>query len=109
MIASHGGTGAQDRRFPVLAAPFHSPAPGTGQADESTRVSSLAFNATTGSKALKEFISRREQRRILELFGSLEWDEKSKSRSSLLFMLISDIETLGFRSLVIQNKAQSRL
>jgi len=28
------------------------------------------------TKALKEFISRREQRRILELFGSLEWDEK---------------------------------
>ena len=26
------------------------------------------------TKALKEFISRREQRRILELFGSLEWD-----------------------------------
>ena len=28
------------------------------------------------TKALKEFISRREQRRILELFGSLEWDDK---------------------------------
>ena len=28
------------------------------------------------TKALKEFISRREQRRILELFGSLEWDEE---------------------------------
>jgi len=27
------------------------------------------------TKALKEFISRREQRRILDLFGSLEWDE----------------------------------
>lgn len=27
------------------------------------------------TKALKEFISRREQRRILELFGTLEWDE----------------------------------
>ena len=27
------------------------------------------------TKALKEFISRREQRRILELFGMLEWDE----------------------------------
>jgi Arc/MetJ family transcription regulator len=27
------------------------------------------------TKALKEFISRREQRRILELFHSLEWDE----------------------------------
>jgi hypothetical protein len=28
------------------------------------------------TKALKEFISRREQRRILELFSSLEWDDK---------------------------------
>jgi hypothetical protein len=27
------------------------------------------------TKALKEFIARREQRRILELFGTLEWDE----------------------------------
>jgi hypothetical protein len=27
------------------------------------------------TKALKEFISRREQLRILELFGTLEWDE----------------------------------
>jgi len=36
------------------------------------------------TKALKEFISRREQRRILELFGSLEWDEEynyTKERS----------------------------
>jgi len=28
------------------------------------------------TKDLKEFISRREQRRILELFGTLEWDGK---------------------------------
>jgi Arc/MetJ family transcription regulator len=27
------------------------------------------------TKALKEFILRREQKRILELFGTLEWDE----------------------------------
>ena len=27
------------------------------------------------TQALKEFISRREQRRILELFGKLEWNE----------------------------------
>jgi len=27
------------------------------------------------TKALKEFISRREQRSILDLFGTLEWDE----------------------------------
>jgi hypothetical protein len=28
------------------------------------------------TKALKEFISRREQRRILDLFNTLEWDEE---------------------------------
>jgi Arc/MetJ family transcription regulator len=28
------------------------------------------------TKALREFISRREQRHILELFGTMEWDEK---------------------------------
>jgi hypothetical protein len=26
------------------------------------------------TKALKEFIARREQRRLVELFGTLEWD-----------------------------------
>jgi len=26
------------------------------------------------TKALKEFIARREQRRLLELFGGLDWD-----------------------------------
>ena len=26
------------------------------------------------TKALQEFIGRREQRRVLELFGALEWD-----------------------------------
>jgi Arc/MetJ family transcription regulator len=26
------------------------------------------------TKALKEFIARREQKRLAELFGSLEWD-----------------------------------
>ena len=28
------------------------------------------------TKALKEFIARREQRRLLDLFGSLEWDAR---------------------------------
>jgi Arc/MetJ family transcription regulator len=27
------------------------------------------------TKALEEFISRRQQKRLLELMGSLEWDE----------------------------------
>ena len=37
--------------------------------------------------ALKEFVARREQARILDLFGTLEWDEsfdykKERSRSN---------------------------
>jgi Arc/MetJ family transcription regulator len=28
------------------------------------------------TKALKEFIARREQRRIFDLFGALEWDNE---------------------------------
>lgn len=28
------------------------------------------------TKALKEFIARRQQRRLLELIGKLEWDEE---------------------------------
>jgi hypothetical protein len=28
----------------------------------------------TVTRALEEFIARREQRRVVELFGSLEWD-----------------------------------
>ena len=27
------------------------------------------------NKALREFVARREQRRLLELFGTLDWDE----------------------------------
>lgn len=29
----------------------------------------------TIEKALREFITRRDQKRILDLFGTLEWDE----------------------------------
>ena len=42
----------------------------------------------TVNKALREFIARREQARLLELFGTLDWDdefdykrERSRSRS----------------------------
>lgn len=30
----------------------------------------------TVNKALREFIARREQARLLELFGALDWDDK---------------------------------
>jgi hypothetical protein len=38
------------------------------------------------TRALEEFVARREQRRIVELFGSLEWDtgfdyKRERSRS----------------------------
>jgi len=38
------------------------------------------------TRALEEFIARREQRRLIELFGSLEWDtgfdyKRERSRS----------------------------
>ena len=29
----------------------------------------------TVNKALREFVARREQRNLLELFGTLDWDE----------------------------------
>ena len=29
----------------------------------------------TVDRALREFVARREQRRLLELFGALDWDE----------------------------------
>ena len=29
----------------------------------------------TVNKALREFLARREQRNLLELFGTLDWDE----------------------------------
>jgi len=29
----------------------------------------------TVNKALREFVARREQRRLLEFFGTLDWDE----------------------------------
>jgi hypothetical protein len=32
------------------------------------------------TRALEEFIARRSEKRLLELFGKLEWDEKERSR-----------------------------
>ena len=44
--------------------------------EKALEVSGERTKTAAVTKALKEFISRREQRRILELFGSLEWDEE---------------------------------
>jgi hypothetical protein len=43
--------------------------------EKALKVSGEKTKKAAVTKALKEFISRREQRRVLELFGSLEWDE----------------------------------
>ncbi len=37
-------------------------------------VSGEKTKKATVTRALKEFIARREQKRLLELFGALEWD-----------------------------------
>jgi hypothetical protein len=43
--------------------------------DKALAVSGEKTKKAAVTKALREFISRREQKRILELFGTLEWDE----------------------------------
>ena len=42
--------------------------------DRALEVSGETTKKATVTIALKEFIARREQRRLLELFGSLDWD-----------------------------------
>ena len=44
--------------------------------DKALEVSGEKTKKAAVTKALKEFIARREQRRILELFGTLDWDEE---------------------------------
>jgi hypothetical protein len=53
--------------------------------EKALKVSGEKTKKAAVTRALKEFISRREQRRILELFGALEWDaeydyKKERSR-----------------------------
>jgi len=42
--------------------------------DRALEVSGETTKKAAVTIALKEFIARREQKRLLELFGSLEWD-----------------------------------
>lgn len=42
--------------------------------EEALRVSGETTKKAAVTKALQEFIARRRQKRILELFGSLDWD-----------------------------------
>lgn len=41
--------------------------------DEALRVSGEKTKKAAVTKALEEFIARREQKKLLELFGKLEW------------------------------------
>ena len=47
-----------------------------GLLEKAFEVSGEKTKKAAVTKALIEFISRREQRRILDLFGTLEWDEE---------------------------------
>jgi len=42
--------------------------------DRALEVSGERTKKAAVTKALREFIARREQKRILELFGALDWD-----------------------------------
>lgn len=42
--------------------------------DRALEVSGERTKKAAVTKALQEFIARREQRRLLELFGNLDWD-----------------------------------
>jgi hypothetical protein len=43
--------------------------------DRALAVSGERTKKATVTKALQEFIARREQRRVLELMGKLDWDK----------------------------------
>ena len=44
--------------------------------DKTLEVSGEKTKKATVNKALREFIARREQGRLLELFGKLDWDDE---------------------------------
>ena len=43
--------------------------------DQALAVSGESTKKAAVTKALREFIARRKQKRVLELMGKLEWDE----------------------------------
>jgi hypothetical protein len=44
--------------------------------DRALAVSGERTKTAAVTRALEEFVARREQKRIVELFGALEWDPK---------------------------------
>ena len=49
--------------------------------DRAVEVSGERTKKAAVTKALQEFIARREQRRVAELFGKLEWDDASNYKA----------------------------
>ena len=49
--------------------------------DRAVAVSGERTKKAAVTKALQEFIARREQRRVAELFGKLEWDDSYNYKS----------------------------
>ena len=44
--------------------------------DKALEVGDEKTKSATVNRALREFIARREQERLLELFGKLDWDDR---------------------------------
>lgn len=44
--------------------------------DKALKVGGEKTKTATVNRALREFIARREQERLLKLFGKLDWDDK---------------------------------
>jgi Arc/MetJ family transcription regulator len=44
--------------------------------DEAVKLSGKKTKRETVNAALQEYVSRRKQRRVLELFGKLDWDPR---------------------------------
>ena len=51
--------------------------------DRAVKISGERTKKAAVTKALQEFIARREQRRISELLGKLEWDDSYKYKAEL--------------------------
>jgi hypothetical protein len=49
--------------------------------DRAVEVSGERTKKAVVTKALQEFIARREQRRVVELIGKLEWDDSFDHKS----------------------------
>jgi Arc/MetJ family transcription regulator len=47
-----------------------------GLLEEAVKISGKKTKRETVNAALAEYVSRRKQRRILDLFGKLEWDAR---------------------------------